>query len=139
MEISLPTIELDKKQKLAQYLTNSFESATGISSEIFAIKFNEYKDNECFVGGKVVHNSQVKSRPYIHCLLYSPRLNKNVKSKLAKEFTDSFIKVFANIDWWPIIHICEHPYDNVAIEGQLLSDTYEHCKGAKFYYDLDDQ
>ena len=39
-------------------------------------------------------------------------------------------------DWVPFIHICEHPYDNVVVNGRLLTDSYEECARRSFYYDL---
>lgn len=139
MEITLPKTELSIKQKLATTLSLRFEESTNISADIFAIKFNEYEEGTSFVGGEMITSTIGNSRPYIHCLLYSPRLSKSIKSDLGNLFTETFIEAFNDENWWPVIHICEHPYDNVVVNGQLLSNTYDHCKKATFYYDLEDE
>lgn len=74
--------------------------------------------------------------PYLHMILYSPRLRRSVKQKLVHTLTAAFMDVIGNPEWKPVIHITEHPYDNVGVDGQLLSDTYEECANAEFYYDL---
>lgn len=40
------------------------------------------------------------------------------------------------LHWKPTIHICEYPYDNVGIEGKILSDAFEECAKRSFYYEL---
>lgn len=38
--------------------------------------------------------------------------------------------------WQPVIHLCEHPYDNVGVEGKLLSELYPELAQRPYYYDL---
>ncbi len=71
-------------------------------------------------------------RPYIHFLLYCPKLKRSSKQKLASSLTDAFTKAIGDETQKPIIHICEHPYDNVVVDGQLLSDRYAECANRKF-------
>ena len=71
-------------------------------------------------------------------LMYIPRIDRKTKQTLVDSFTKAFTDSVGNDDWKPVIHICEHPYDNVGVEGQLLSDAYEACANAKFYYDVED-
>lgn len=57
---------------------------------------------------------------------------------LVEKFSTSFVETVGKENWIPVIHICEHPYDNVCVEGKLLSDQYDACAKSKFYYDVDD-
>ena len=134
LEISLPIVSLDAKQKLAVELTKAFADHSGFPAEIFGIRFLEYADQSAASGGKLIDSES--ERPYIHFLLYCPRIKRTVKQKLISEFTRIFTDILGQPDWWPVIHICEHPYDTVGVEGQLLSDAYEQCRDSKFYYDL---
>ena len=40
-------------------------------------------------------------------------------------------------DCRPVIHIQEHPYDNVGVDGELLSDLFPELVKRKFDYPLD--
>lgn len=42
-------------------------------------------------------------------------------------------------DWLPVIHLCEHPFDNVGVESEFLSDKHDECGKARFYYKLGDE
>jgi hypothetical protein len=53
--------------------------------------------------------------------------------------TRALVEVMGKPDWKPVIHLCEHPYDNVGVDGQLLSDSYEELAGRKYYYDLSNE
>ena len=136
LEISMPVVSVETKQKLVTELTKVFAGNSGFPAEIFGIRFHEYAENTAASGGKLIDNSS--KRPYIHFLLYCPRIKRTVKQKLVEEFSKAFTNVVGKDNWWPVIHICEHPYDNVGVEGQLLSDAYEQCRDSKFYYDLSD-
>ncbi len=74
--------------------------------------------------------------PYIHFLLYCPRLKRSAKQALAKSMTDAFVTATQQPAWKPILHISEHPYDNIAVEGKLLSDAYKECAERPFYYPI---
>ena len=72
-------------------------------------------------------------------LLYIPRINKTTKQQLVEKFSEVFVETVERENWLPVIHICEHPYDNVGVEGKLLSDQYEACAKSKFYYEVGDE
>lgn len=134
LEISMPVSTVETKQTLSAELTKAFSKIAGYPADIFGIKFHEYAENSAASGGKLVDKRT--DRPYLHFLLYCPRLKRTVKQKLVSEFSKIFTDAVDNKDWWPVIHICEHPYDNVGVEGKLLSDAYDECRESTFYYDL---
>ncbi|MFH2035756.1 MAG: tautomerase family protein [Candidatus Zixiibacteriota bacterium] len=134
LEISIPKLNDDVKINLAKQLTETFGKISGFPSEIFGIRFYEYNLSDAFSGGEMTDKGQ--QRPYLHFLLYIPRISRDVKKGLVKEFTRVFTEVTGYPEWKPVIHIAEHPYDNVGVEGQLLSDAYPDLAGRKFYYDL---
>lgn len=72
----------------------------------------------------------------MHFLLYCPRIDRIAKQNIVKNFTQAYTDCIGKPDWKPVIHICEHFYDNVGVEGELLSDTYEECAKSKYYYEL---
>jgi 4-oxalocrotonate tautomerase len=137
LEISMPKTEARIKEKLSKELTRVFEMDSGFDGKIFGIRFNEYSDNEAASGGKICLHDE--TRPYIHFLLYIPRIKREVKQKLVESFTRVFTECLGKPMWKPVIHINEHPYDNVGVEGKLLSDLYGELAERKFYYDTHDE
>ncbi len=136
LEISMPEVDFNLKKLLAGNLTDAFVRATGFDSEIFGIRFFEYKDAEAASGGNLCTGKD--GRPYIHFLLYSPRLRRSTRRKIVEYLTATFVESLNKPDWKPVIHICEHPYDNIGVEGALLSDSYKELADKKFYYDISD-
>ena len=134
LEISMPRADRKKKELLSAQLTEAFASATGFDAGIFGIRYLEYKEGEVASGGTIWDGQA--GRPYLHMLLHCPRLTRTVKQKVVDTFSAVFTKCLSEPDWKPVIHICEHPYDNVGVEGKLLSDSYEACANSKYYYDL---
>lgn len=69
----------------------------------------------------------------MHLSISSPRLTRAAKQALARGLTAA---VREATGWAepPVVHLSEHPYDNVVVEGQLLSDAYEACRARPFYY-----
>ncbi len=134
LEISLPKISNDTKATLATELTRAFCETTGHDAEIFGIRFFEYEPGCAAQGGKLFTDNAVP--PYLHLLLYCPRLKRSVKQILATRLTETFVKAANQPNWSPVIHICEHPYDNVVVQGIVLSDLFEECAKRPFYYDL---
>ncbi|MFH2049488.1 MAG: tautomerase family protein [bacterium] len=134
LEIVIPEIDQETKTKLADKLTKAFAKSTKFPTDIFGIRFIEYKPGETASGGKMWDGKI--GRPYLHFLLYCPRIDRTAKQNVVKSFTKAYTESIGNSDWKPVIHICEHPYDNVGVEGELLSDTYEECAKSKFYYEL---
>ncbi|MDF1544823.1 MAG: hypothetical protein P1R58_06930 [bacterium] len=134
LEVTLPKVEAGVKATLAKELTTAFCSATGFPVEIFGILFREYEYGRAASGGEICSDSD--TRPYLHMVLYCPRLKRSAKQKVVKSLTESFCSVVGRIEWRPVLHICEHPYDNVGVDGKLLSDSFEQCREAEFYYPL---
>ncbi len=134
LEITLPRTEVQKKEKLAAELTKVFDESTKFGAEIFGIYFNEYEQGSAASGGVLCE--KISDRPYLHMLLYCPRISRVTKQKLVESFSSVFTTVLGNEEWKPVIHICEHPYDNIGVNGKLLSDSYEECAKSEFYYEL---
>ena len=85
LEITMPSTTADTKTHLASRLTEVFAKASGFPSDIFGIYFNEYKPGTAASGGKMFDGGA--SRPYLHLLLYGPRLRRSVKQKLVQSLT----------------------------------------------------
>ncbi|MFH2203475.1 MAG: tautomerase family protein [Elusimicrobiota bacterium] len=134
LEITLPKTDRETKAKLADCLTEAFASSTLFGKEIFGVRFFEYGPGEAAVGGRLVDGDE--KSPYLHALLYCPRITRSTKQKLAEALTEAFVRGTGREDWRPVIHICEHPYDNVAVEGRVLSEAFEECAKKSFYYEL---
>lgn len=134
LELSVPKLDRDTKATLAASLTAAFCAVTGHPAAIFGIRFLEYAEGEASLGGRLYAGPE--SEPYLHMLLYSPRLKRSVKQKLASALTEAFTNSVKRPDWKPFIHLCEHPYDNVAVEGKILTDAFEELAGRRFYYEL---
>ncbi len=134
LEIAMPAVEEKVRAELTQKLTDRFDEVAPFGREIFGILFREYGLTMAAGGGELV--SDVEKRPYLHFLLYCPRVSRTIKQKLVAGWTEDFCACLGRPDWKPVIHICEHPYDNVGVEGQLLSDAFEACANSRFYYEL---
>ncbi|MCP4633614.1 MAG: hypothetical protein GY855_11865 [candidate division Zixibacteria bacterium] len=137
LEIVMPREDIEIKRSLAGKLTDAFSNSTGFPGEIFGIHFIEYDIGDTASGGDLWDNSA--EIPYLHFKLFCPRINRKTKQAVVSSFTETFIKCFGKPEWKPVIHICEHSYDNVGVNGQLLSDAYEECADRQFYYDLVDE
>lgn len=137
LELTMPKLSSDKRKELAARLTEAFEQSTPYPADIFGIKFSEYSPGEVSTGGKLWDGKE--GRPYIHFLLYCPRLSRSTKQKVVQSFSRAYIEVLQQPAWLPVIHLCEHPFDNVGVEGELLSDKHDECDKARFYYELGDE
>ncbi len=136
LELSMPKTDADTKAKLSEALTKVFDDSNKFPAEIFGIRYHEYDAGQSSNGGTVWDGRS--GRPYLHMLLYIPRIDRPTKQMLVEKFSQAFVEVIGKADWLPVIHICEHPYDNVGVEGKLLSDLYDACAKSKFYYDVGD-
>ena len=134
LEITLPKTDKKTKKLLATRLTEALDAATKFGSELFGIHFSEYEPGNAASGGNIWDGQN--GRPYLHARLYIPRLCRSEKQKIVKLLTAAFTESLGEPEWKPVIHICEHPYDNVGVEGELLSDSYKACAESKFYYEL---
>lgn len=133
LEVILPRTDAQTKKRLAEELTKAFAQSTGFEADIFGVHFNEYSAGDAAVGGKVWDGTRA---PFLHMTLACPRLRRQAKQKAVEALTGAFVQGVGKPDWKPVIHINEHPYDNVGVEGKLLSDSYEECAKKNFYYSL---
>jgi phenylpyruvate tautomerase PptA (4-oxalocrotonate tautomerase family) len=131
----MPKIDSTTKERLASALTEAFAQSTPFGADIFGIRFFEYEPGTTAVGGRIQAAAGTEN-PYLHFLLYCPRIKRTTKQKIATSLTQAFTLATGRSTWLPVIHICEHPYDNVVVNGKLLSDAYEECAKRSFYYEL---
>jgi phenylpyruvate tautomerase PptA (4-oxalocrotonate tautomerase family) len=111
LEIAMPKVDTEMRARLADKLTEAFATVSGFPAEIFGINFKEYEPGTASWGGALWNGGD--SRPYVHFLLYSPRLKRSVKQKLVATLSATFTNCVGHAHWLPVIHLCEHPYDNV--------------------------
>ena len=136
LEISLPVIPDSVRVRLAETLTAAFSEHTGHPPEIFGIRFFEYEWGRASSAGQIC--APEDERPYLHMLLYTPRLKRAVKRRVVDVLNAAFVKAIGQPKWEPVIHLCEHPYDNVGVGGRLLSDLYPELAEKPFYYPTSD-
>ena len=136
LEIVMPRTSRQARAELAAAVTDAFTEITGFASETFGVYFREYGDFEASCGG-VLWYADSQAHPFLHFILYCPRIARSQKQALVAEFSERFTSVLNRPGWSPVIHISEHPYDNVGINGKILSDTYEECANRPFYYRLE--
>lgn len=134
LEVVMPKTDQKTKELLAKSLTEAFVSATNFEAEIFGIHFCEYEKDSVAIGGKIWDGKNGK--PFLHLVLHCPRIRRSTKQKVVEALTDTFAETIGNQQWRPVVHICESPYDNVGVDGKLLSDLHEECAKRKFYYEL---
>jgi phenylpyruvate tautomerase PptA (4-oxalocrotonate tautomerase family) len=133
IEITLPKTDDCRREQLALRLTDAVIETTGFERESLGIIFHEYQLSEASMGGKLWKGDGL---PFLHLVLYCPRLRRAVKQKLVENLSQTFAACVQHEDWLPTIHISEHAYDNIGWKGALLSDTYEELAKRKFYYEL---
>lgn len=134
LEISIPKTDREQKAQLARKLTEAFAQHTRFEPEIFGIRIHEYDKDQAAYAGELC--DEPNARAYLHAILCIPKINRETKQKIVASFTRVYVEVFNDKAMQPVIHIHEYPYDNVGVEGKLLSDAYDECKNQKFYYDL---
>jgi phenylpyruvate tautomerase PptA (4-oxalocrotonate tautomerase family) len=135
LEISLPRTELAVKQRLIAALTDIGVDVAGFGCDVFRIRFHEYGIGEAGMAGKLWDG---ENNPFLHFLLYCPRLRRSVKKRLIVEMSKAFVDVLGKPGWFPVCHICEHPYDNIGASGMPLAEKYPEVRGRQFYYELPD-
>ncbi len=136
LEISMPAASEETRTRLAESLTAAFAKHSGFPADIFGIRFLEYDLGQAASGGKLC--TEGDERPYLHMLLYAPRLKRALKQQLAAALSAEFVEGVGKAAWMPVIHICEHPHDNVAVGGKLLSEAYPELAEQPFYYSTAD-
>ncbi len=133
LEVVMPKADEATRCALGEKLTAAFVDSAGYGGDIFAVHFNEYEQGAVYLNGELWQGEGV---PYLHLLLYSPRLTHSVKVKLIEKLTAAFVECVGKEDWQPVIHLAEHPYDNVGVEGKPLSLLIPELAERRFYYDL---
>lgn len=131
LEISIPKIPAKNLEAVSSSLTSAFISASpGFDKKDFHIFFREYEN--AAIGGVVWKGGKAP----IHLHLMCPRIRRTVKQNIVKSFTDILSGAFENS--YVIIHISEHPYDNVGVDGKILSALIPELSKRKFYYETSD-
>jgi phenylpyruvate tautomerase PptA (4-oxalocrotonate tautomerase family) len=133
LEVSLPRTELAVREKLMTALTDIGVDVAGFGRDVFRIRFCEYDVGEAGMAGKLWDGNH---NPYLHFLLYCPRLKQSVKQRLITEMSRAFVEIVEQPEWFPVFHICEHPYDNIGASGKPLVEKYPELAGRQFYFDL---
>ena len=134
LEVTIPRMDEATRRQLAEKLNLEFIDATGFEDEVLHILFKEYDPAEIAIAGKLWDGNQ--ERPYAQFLLYCPRLRHDVKRAVAAALTNTFTQCISDPNWTPAIYILEFPYDNIAVNGYLLTDTDEELADRPFYYML---
>jgi 4-oxalocrotonate tautomerase len=135
MEVTLPRLDTDSKTSLASKLTEAYAGSTGMDRERIGIRFLEYGEGETAYAGRLDRGAG--GRPYVHVVLYCPRQSREVKQEIVRRTNAGLQDVLALAGCRPVIHIQEHAYDNVGVDGELLSDRFPELVNQKFYYPLD--
>ncbi len=137
MEITLPRSRTASKKELARELTDAYADSTGMDRERIGIRFLEYGEGETAYAGRLWEGGE--GRRYVHVMLYCPRQPREVKQAIVRRINDALVRRMEPGECRPVIHIQEHPYDNVGVDGRLLSDLFEELAKRKFYYRMDDE
>ena len=135
MEVTLPRLPENSKKSLAAALTDAYADSTGMDRERIGIRFLEYGEGETAYAGKL--DQGAGGRPYVHVVLYCPKQTREVKQGIVRRINTGLQATLALSDCRPVIHIQEHPYDNVGVDGELLSDLFPELVKRKFDYPLD--
>lgn len=133
IEVTLPAQSAATRAALASALTESFCAATGHDPTIVGVLFHQYAEGAASVGGRLWDGAGV---PFLHVVVLCPRLRRSAKQVVVQAMTEAFSQAVGRPEWRPVLHLAEHPYDNVGVDGQLLSDRYEACAKRRFYYEL---
>ena len=124
MELTIRKTEISVKEQLLQRLNREFIDATGFEDEVLYVRFSEFDKGEFGESGTFSEAN------IAHLVLYSPRLRFDVKRSLASGLTNAFEGTAIK----PFIHILEFPYENIGVNGVLLTDADEELASRPFYY-----
>jgi hypothetical protein len=80
---------------------------------------NDLAESGTFSGARVAH-----------LVIYCPRLRFDVKRSLASGLTNALSEYGIKA----LIHIFEFPYENIAVDGTLLTDADDELASRPFYY-----
>jgi hypothetical protein len=123
MEIAIPQTSQIQKEQLFAKIQREFIDATGFEDEKLFVRFSEFHQDE-------LKESGAPSTAAAHVTMYCPRLRFDVKRSLASGLTNAF----AESGIRPLIHIFEFPYENIAVDGTLLTDADDELASRPFYY-----
>ena len=125
IDVIIPRCRTKALKELSLGMTEEFCRITGFEREILAIHFTQYETIS--IAGKFVEKG------YVHVHIFIPRIEKGVKTELIAKFSEMVKKEF-KCD--PVVHISEHPYDNIGVSGKSLSELIPELGERKFYYDV---
>jgi len=120
MEVVLPAVAQIPREQLLARIQREFVDATGFEDEKLYVRFSEYGQDDLIESDARI----------AHVVLYCPRLRFDVKRSLASGLTAAF----ADHEIKPLIHIFEFPYENIAVDGTLLTDADDELASRPFYY-----
>jgi phenylpyruvate tautomerase PptA (4-oxalocrotonate tautomerase family) len=124
MEVTILKSETAVKQQLLERLNREFIDATGFEDEVLYIRFSEFEKGDFGKSGSFA------DADVANVLVYCPRLRFDVKRSLASGLTNAF----EGTGMKPFLYIMEFPYENIAVDGQLLTDADEELASRPFYY-----
>lgn len=124
MEVTIRKTDGSIKEQLLERLNREFIDATGFEDEVLYVRFSEFDKGDFGEMGTPAEGSVG------HIVLYCPRLRFDVKRSLASGLTNAFDGTGIK----PFIHILEFPYENISINGVLLTDADEELASRPFYY-----
>lgn len=131
LEICMPRMDPRKTESLASRINEEFIDATGFEDEILRIQFMAYDPDTLATGGQVAAGNS-----FVHMILYTPRLRFDVKRSIVSGLTQVFREASEESNFQVMIHIHEFPYDNIGLDGQLLTDTDDELASRPYYYVL---
>ena len=73
-----------------------------------------------------------------HIDIQGPRLSRAKKAAVVAGVTKAYCEATGMDPEHLIIHLSEHPYDNIGVGGQLLTDAIPELRDRPWYYPLDD-
>ncbi len=127
MEVTLPRSDAGVKEQLLSRLNQEFIDATGFEDEILYVRFSEFDAGTAGAAGILSEEEN-----FAHVVLYTPRMRFDVKRSVVAGVTNAFKMTKVR----PLIHILELPYDNIGVDGSLLTDADEELASRPYYFVL---
>ncbi len=138
IEIVIPAFSPAQREAFAGEITDAFSRIAGFPKDILAVYMNYYQigGDKITVAGKYI--PLFSDKAYLHIAVFSPRLKKAAKREVIAEFTSIAERVFEGKCASPVIHLNEHAYDNIGVNGKMLSELYPELAERTFYYSTND-
>ena len=73
-----------------------------------------------------------------HIEISCPRLTRAAKARVVAGVTEAYCEATGHGADIVVVHVNEHPYDNVGVGGRLLSDAYPELRERPWYHALED-